>query len=107
MRWIFNRGTGRALLWMLLVIAVVTIVNVMGVRVTGSIVAWRQWMDDAKGYFFVWRLCIYSALVYGWLWMRRRVLSREPESKASLIRTEIAGIVAIVVVELSMFVQPA
>jgi hypothetical protein len=33
------------------------------------------------GYFLVWRLCLYGATAYGWVWMRRRLLAREDQTR--------------------------
>jgi hypothetical protein len=55
----------------------------------------------------VWRLCLYGATVYGWVWMRRRLLAREEDAQARrrLVRSEIAGVVAIVALEASLLMQ--
>jgi len=71
-RWWF---TGKALLWTALILALAVAANIAGIWLLGSIHDWQIWLDDAAGYFFVWRLCLYAATVYGWLWMRRRLLA--------------------------------
>lgn len=55
----------------------------------------------------MWRLCLYGATVYGWVWMRRRLLAREEDAQARrrLVRSEIAGVVAIVALEASLLMQ--
>ncbi|WP_425353152.1 hypothetical protein [Pectobacterium parvum] len=47
------------------------------------------------------------ATIYGWLWMRRRLLLRDTRSDARcrLIRAEISGIAALLVLEFSLLVQ--
>jgi hypothetical protein len=44
---------------------------------------------------------------YGWWWMRRRLLAREEDAQARrrLVRSEIAGVVAIVALEASLLMQ--
>ena len=75
--------------------------------VIGSIAGWQQWLAGAAGYFLVWRLCLYGATAYGWVWMRRRLLARETDTQARrrLHRTEIAGLVTIVTLEASLLTQ--
>lgn len=65
-------------------------------------------MAAASGYFLVWRLALYAATARGWLWMRRRLLAREPDPEARyrLIRTEVAGVAVIVALEISLLLQP-
>src|SRR3546814_4133573 len=41
----------------------------------------RSWLADVSGFFLVWRLSLYGATVYGWVWMRRRLLARQPDSQ--------------------------
>jgi hypothetical protein len=107
--WLFNRRVARGLLWALVLLAVAVTANVVGIALIGSVDGWRDWMARASGFFLLWRLCLYSATVYGWLWMRRRLLSREPDAQAKhrLIRAEIAGAVAILALEASLLFQPA
>ncbi|RCH32045.1 hypothetical protein CSC43_6910, partial [Pseudomonas aeruginosa] len=47
------------------------------------------------------------ATAYGWVWMRRRLLVREDDAQARrrLVRTEVAGVVAIVALEASLLMQ--
>jgi hypothetical protein len=105
--WLFNRRVARALLWTLLLLALAVAANVAGIALIGSVNGWRLWMARASGYFLFWRLCLYGATVYGWLWMRRRLLAREPDAqtKRRLIRTEIAGAAAIAALEISLLFQ--
>jgi len=107
--WLFNRRVARALLWTLLCLVLAVAANVAGIYLIGSVDGWQQSMAQASGYFFVWRLCLYAATVYGWLWMRRRLLAREPDAQARrrLIRTEIAGATAIAALEISLLFQHA
>lgn len=107
MRWLFNRRVGFAFLWTILLLVVAITINLIGIRVLGSIEGWERWMDDYTGYFMAWRLLLYAGLAWGWLWMRKRVLAREPgtESHQRLIRVEIAGVVALAVLEGSLLLQ--
>lgn len=51
------------------------------------------------------------ATAYGWVWMRRRLLAREEQNgtdgqaRRRLVRSEIAGVFAIVVLEASLLMQ--
>jgi hypothetical protein len=107
--WLFNRRTVRALLWSLLLLALAVAANVAGIALIGSVDGWRQWMVQASGYFLIWRLCLYGVTIYGWLWMRRRLLAREPDAQTQrrLLRTEMAGGMAIAALEISLLFQPA
>ncbi|MGI0808466.1 hypothetical protein ACRCPG_07395 [Pseudomonas aeruginosa] len=85
----------------------------LGLDRLGSVAGWERWLAAASGYFLVWRLCVYAATAYGWFWMRRRVLAREDQTgtdgqaRRRLIRTEVAGVVAIVALETSLLMQAA
>ena len=109
LRWLFNRRTRRALLWTLILLTLAVAANVAGIFLMGSVAGWERWMAQSSGYFLLWRLCLYGATAYGWLWMRRRLLAREPgaEARRRLIRAEVAGAVAMVALEASLFLQAA
>ena len=106
-RWLFSRSEAKALLWTVLNVADAVAANIAGIYLVGSVAGWERWLAAAAGYFFVGRLCLYGATVYGWLWMRRRLLVREDDAQARrrLVRTEIAGVVAIVALEASLLMQ--
>lgn len=106
-RWLFSRRLAKALLWTVLIVAAAVGANVAGIYLVGSVAGWEQWLAIAAGYFLVWRLCLYGATVYGWIWMRRRLLAREDGAQARrrLVRAEIAGVVAIVALETSLLMQ--
>ncbi|EKY3920609.1 hypothetical protein RS584_15005 [Enterobacter sp. DTU_2021_1002640_1_SI_PRY_ASU_LCPMC_013] len=106
-RWLFNRRVGYALLLTVLLFAMAIAINVIGIRVLGSIESWERWMDEHTGYFLAWRLLLYTGIACGWRWMRKRVLDREPgtASHERLIRVEIAGVAALVVLEGSLLLQ--
>lgn len=108
MRWLFNRRVGYALLWTVLLLTVAIGINLIGIRALGSIEGWEHWMNDHMSYFLAWRLLLYAGIAWGWRWMHKRVLVREPgaESHQRLIRVEIAGVVALVVLEGSLLLQP-
>ena len=53
----------------------------IGIHLLGGIERWQQWLDDHAGHFFVWRLCLYAAVVAAWPWVRRRRLARDPQSR--------------------------
>jgi len=100
--WLFNRACV-ALLWILLVVAAAAVVNIAGIHVVGGVEGWQHWLQAHAGHFLVWRLCLYGATACGWWWMRRRLLRREPprETHARLLRTEVAAVIAVVVLEAS------
>lgn len=106
-RWLFNRRAAKALLWTMVLAAVAVGANIVGIYLVGSVAGWERWLAAAAGYFLVWRLCQYGATAYGWVWMRRRLLAREDDAQARrrLVRSEIAGVVAIVALEASLLMQ--
>lgn len=106
-RWLFNRRAAKALLWTVVLAAVAVGANIVGIYLVGSVARWERWLAAAAGYFLVWRLCLYGATAYGWVWMRRRLLAREDDAQARrrLVRSEIAGVVAIVALEASLLMQ--
>ena len=113
LRWLFSRRAAKTLLWLVLIVAAAVGANVAGIYLVGSVASWERWLAASAGYFFIWRLCVYAATAYGWFWMRRRVLAREDQSgtdgqaRRRLIRTEVAGVVAIVALEASLLMQAA
>ena len=106
-RWLFSRRAAKALLWTVAIAAAAVGANVAGIYLVGSVAGWERWLAAAAGYFLLWRLCLYGATVYGWVWMRRRLLARESDASTQrrLLRTEIAGVTAIVALEASLLMQ--
>ena len=107
LRWLFSRRAAKALLWAVVIVAAAVGANVAGIYLVGSVAGWERWMSASAGYFLGWRICLYAATVYGWLWMRRRLLAREsaPDARRRLVRAEIAGAIAIVALEASLLLQ--
>ena len=99
------RRAGLVLLWAILLLVATVAVNVVGIHQAGSIEGWQQWLTAHTGHFLVWRLLLYAGTAWGWLWMRRRVLAREPEAGKRLLRAEISAIVAVAALEIGQFVQ--
>ena len=107
-RWLFNRRAMKALLWTVLLVAAAVGANIVGIYLVGSVANWERWLAATAGYFLVWRMCLYGATAYGWVWMRRRLLAREgddAQARRRLVRSEIAGGVAIVALEISLLMQ--
>ena len=111
LRWLFSRRAAKALLWVVVLVAAAVGANIVGIYLVGSVAGWERWLAASAGYFFIWRLCLYGATAYGWVWMRRQLLAREDQDRADgqarrrLMRSEIAGVVAIVVLEASLLMQ--
>lgn len=107
MRWLFNRRTGVALAWAFLLLTIAIVVNLLGIRWAGSIGHWQTWMNEHTGFFFLWRLLLYAITVYGWFWMRKRLRDREPDktTQQRLIRMEIAAVLVILALEISLSLQ--
>lgn len=106
-RRLLNPRLGVALLWALLVVLTAAAINLVGIRLIGNLEGWSRWMRGHAAYFLIWRLCLYTATGYGWWWMRRRLRQREtsPESHRRLLRTEIAAVLAMVLLEGSMLLR--
>jgi len=107
LRWLFNWRTAKALLWTALLLAGAVAANIAGIYFIGSVSGWEQWLAETSGFFLLWRLCLYGATAYGWVWMRRRLLARQSDAhtRRRLRRTEIAGGLALVALECSLLVQ--
>ncbi|MGE6688933.1 hypothetical protein ACQKFE_13205 [Stutzerimonas stutzeri] len=96
-----GRRLGLALLWAILLLIAAAAVNVIGIHLAGGIKGWQQWLTAHAGHFLAWRLLLYAGTTWGWLWMRRRVLAREPGTRQRLLRAEIAAVVAVSALEIS------
>lgn len=107
-RWPTSRRVAKALLWSVLIVAAAVAANLAGIYLVGSFASWERWLADTAGYFLAWRLCLYGATAYGWIWMRHRLLAREAntaQTRRRLVRSEIAGVAAIVALEASLWMQ--
>ena len=106
-RWLFSRRAAKALLLAVVIIAAAVGANLVGIYLVGSVAGWERWLAASAGYFLVWRVGLYGAAVYGWVWVRRPVVARGAGAQARrrLVRSEIAGVVAIVALEASLLMQ--
>ena len=107
LRWLSSRRAILVLVWAVSLLIAATAVNVVGIRIAGGIDSWQAWMAAQSGAFLAWRLMLYAATAWGWLWMRRRLRTREPQRAAGqrLLRAEVAAIVAVIVLEASLLMQ--
>ena len=107
MRWLFNRQFGRTLGWIALLVLVAAGINLVGIGLAGDVAGWNRWLDAHTGHFFVWRLCLYGATVYGWIWMRRRLRARDAsaETHQRLLRAEIGAVAAIALLEVGVLLR--
>ena len=101
------RRVALVLLWAILLLVATVAANVVGIHLADGIEGWQQWLTAHTGHFLAWRLLLYAGTAWGWLWMRRRVLAREPETgtRRYLLRAEISAIVAVAALEIGQFVQ--
>lgn len=99
LRWLGHSRFLSLLLWCLLVALVAATVNVIGIRIVGSVTGWTRWMQANRVSLLIWRLCLYSATAWGWAWMRKRVRDREPGAERRLRRVELATVLAIIALE--------
>lgn len=101
------RHAGLVLLGALLVLLAAVVVNAVGIQFAGGIDGWQAWLTAHSSHFLAWRLLLYAGTAYGWVWMRRRVLAREPDATTRwrLLRAELAAVVAVAALELSPYLQ--
>ncbi|WP_338806986.1 hypothetical protein V8U11_07955 [Pseudomonas chlororaphis] len=104
LRWLFNRRTAWTLMWTVAVLAAAVAANLVGIHMFGSLAGWQRWLDESSVYFLVWRLLVYGVTAGLWLRMRSQLLAREAEplSRKRLLRAEIAGVLALIVLEASV-----
>lgn len=95
--WLFNRHVGKALLWALVVFGTAFAVNLIGIRLTGSIGGWKDWLHAHAAQFFVWRLCLYCAIATFW-WQTRRHLQQRPFDADAVNRHQLIGAGAVITV---------
>jgi len=107
LRKVFNWRVALTLLALALVVTVAVLVNVVGIELAGDILSWDHWLKDNAPVFFVWRMLLYAATVYGWLWMRKRVLQREEtvDARKRLKRVEICAAASIMLLEMTNFLS--
>lgn len=104
MRWPdvkYLRPLGRGAAWALGLVVATLLINVLAIRLLGDVQAWSNWLRNHTLGLLLWRLGLYAALIYGWHWMRTRLLQREPDAAARLRRAEWAGVAALVLLEVS------
>lgn len=95
----------RVLRWSLLLVIAALATNFAGIHLLGSLDSWQQWLQSHTQHFLIWRLLLYAGTACGWLWLRRRVLAREPANQPRLLRAEMAAVLAVAALEISQAVQ--
>ena len=99
LRWLGHSRFLSMLLWGLVIALIAATVNLIGIRIVGSVTGWAHWMQTHRVPFLIWRLCLYSGTAWGWWWMRERLRHREPGSQRRLRRIELAAALAIIALE--------
>lgn len=104
---IFNRRVAKALLYLAMVLSVALTLGLAGTDVVGHLANTGGWMQARTGHFLAWRLFLYAVAARTWWSFRRRLLQRNAsqEMLQHLIRTEIAIMQAIALLEGVLFVQ--
>jgi hypothetical protein len=102
---LFTRSTMKSLawglLWVVVIITAMILVNIAGIVWLGDIQSWERWLKNNAPLFLIWRLLLYAATVYGWLWMRKRLVQREADAANKLKPAEICAVAAIVLLEVT------
>lgn len=103
---LFGRA-GTASLWALLLLVTAGLVNLVGIRMAGDSESWELWMKAHSAWFLAWRVLLYAGTVAGWIWMRRRIIEREPDraTHLRLLRIEIAAVAAFIALEASLLLR--
>lgn len=103
-RRLFSPSALKVTSWLLATIVVTVGINLIGIRIVGDIGGWQRWLAAHQAVFFVWRLSLYAGLAWGWWWMHRRIVAREPDKAARwrLVRGELAAALLIVVFEVTV-----
>lgn len=98
---------GRTLVLVFAIFFAAAVINFVGIWLIGDVSSWIRWLQEHSGHFVVWRGFLYAATGFGWWWMRKRVLHREPhpQTRARLLRAEIAAVLAISALEVTTFLQ--
>lgn len=105
--WLFNRRVGWALFWASVLIGLCVVINLVGIHLLGGIGQWERWMAAHAGHFLAWRAGLYAALGLGWFRVRRKVVAEDApiHAQVRLLRTEIAAVTAIVVLEITVLLH--
>ena len=101
---VLTHPLAKALAWVTLILGIALAVNLAGITVLGNLSRWSQWLDAHTTHFLIWRLCLYSVTIYGWLRMRRRLYrdAGNQTARQRLGRAEIGAVVAITLLEASV-----
>ena len=79
----------------MLLLGVSVVVNVIGIRVVGSVDGWETWRRAQAGYFLAWRLLIYAATAYFW-WRAYRYLRQRQAGADVIQRLRLIGLAAVI-----------
>lgn len=99
----FMRLTGIFALWILLLFLLALTFNVIGIQLAGGAVEWLQWLDKHKLHLLIWRLGVYIVISGGWMWARRRLLLRTPETRQITHLVEWIALPLVLLLELSLW----
>ncbi|TCL02174.1 hypothetical protein [Sodalis ligni] len=98
---LFSHRIILALVGLLLVIGTVLSIHFSGDRIVDYIADGERWLWAYSGYFFVWRLFLYTATTTGWRWLRTRLRQQDPSKELSqrIRRIEIFTVIAVILLE--------
>jgi hypothetical protein len=105
--WLFSKRLGWALFWASVLIGVCVVINLVGIHLLGGVGQWERWMAAHTAHFLAWRAGLYATLGVAWIRVRRKVVDVDApiHAQVRLLRTEIAAVIAIVVLESTVLLR--
>lgn len=83
------------------VLVIATFINLFGVHILGGLEQWEQWRRDSYWFFFAWRILLYTALIWGWIRIRPRIVQRPSTDPVRLRLAEWMLAVSITLMEIT------
>lgn len=107
--WLFNRSIALFLVSVLVLMSVAFFINMLGIRATGTVDNWQRYLTENSHYFLAWRIALYSVIVAGWLWAKKRIIAleytrnKQPSTALTqrIRRIEIATVITFILLEVS------
>lgn len=106
---LFNRSIALFFLCLFGLMTLAFCLNMIGIQIAGTVENWQHYLTVHSHYFLVWRVILYSLVIIGWLFVKKRLIARElSQDKPSMIsfkqrilRIELATAIAFIALEVS------